>query len=377
MDILTIIGFVIGILAGVFGILTGFVQLMEYFKKRRAPHAESKTSPQNQTTKVDNPFHQTNEWNLEFLSNEQLLDLSRLLDLHFNEGELKSLCFALSIDYENLAGQHKAKKVLELVKRMQRYGNIESLIFECNRLRPKIDWPPLQLTLTPQLDANNLNQTVREARDKYLHDIIEKYSEWKTRFTDLPISLQVTSVSVRPEMGLLIDLPSTINRKLDINEVIRQQKQIIVLGEPGSGKTTLMQKAAYDQSLAALKNESEPIPVLVRLADYTGGEDLIYFINRQVKMLSPILAQQLQNLIRANRIWLLLDGFDEVPIDNFKNSVQQIEEYLSLHTTQTIVITSRLSAYDNNFSLTKVTTQPLDASQRKKIYPQIFARYRG
>ena len=50
--------------------------------------------------------------------------LRQILAERFNEGELRTLCFDLGIDYENLPGQGKADKARELVAYFQRRGDI-------------------------------------------------------------------------------------------------------------------------------------------------------------------------------------------------------------------------------------------------------------
>lgn len=67
-------------------------------------------------------------------------ELRRLLNEHFNTGELQSLCFDLEIDYDGLPGQSKFDKVRELIGYARRYGRIDDLLAECRSLRPAIKW---------------------------------------------------------------------------------------------------------------------------------------------------------------------------------------------------------------------------------------------
>lgn len=59
---------------------------------------------------------------------------------HFNEGELRTLCFDLGVDYEELPGSGKSNKVRELIEYQQRREQLDSLIYECAKLRPTVDW---------------------------------------------------------------------------------------------------------------------------------------------------------------------------------------------------------------------------------------------
>jgi hypothetical protein len=66
--------------------------------------------------------------------------LLQVLVRYYNEGELRTLCFDLGIDYENLGGEGKADKARELVLYGQRYGRLDSIIDYIRRTRPHLDW---------------------------------------------------------------------------------------------------------------------------------------------------------------------------------------------------------------------------------------------
>ena len=65
-------------------------------------------------------------------------DLHRNIEKGFNISEIKTLCFDLHIDYENLEGATKSAKVLSLVRYCQKRKQIDELIALCERQRPHI-----------------------------------------------------------------------------------------------------------------------------------------------------------------------------------------------------------------------------------------------
>jgi len=67
--------------------------------------------------------------------------LLRMLHRYFNISELRSLCFDLGIDYEDLSGENKSDKVRELVAYMDRHGRTSDLLSICKQLRPLVSWP--------------------------------------------------------------------------------------------------------------------------------------------------------------------------------------------------------------------------------------------
>lgn len=79
-----------------------------------------------------------------------------LIDL-FTESELKSLCFELSIDYEELPGNQKNDKARELVLYCKRHALVSPLIRVILRLRPNVTWS-LNLLEIPTLIIDVLSE---------------------------------------------------------------------------------------------------------------------------------------------------------------------------------------------------------------------------
>ena len=69
--------------------------------------------------------------------------LRQLLSIHFDEGELQTLCFDLGVDYESLPGGGKADKERELIEYLERRGRVRELVALGKRLRPDVPWDSL------------------------------------------------------------------------------------------------------------------------------------------------------------------------------------------------------------------------------------------
>jgi hypothetical protein len=72
------------------------------------------------------------------LERRNLAKLHNLLTARFNEGELRTLCFSLGIDYENLLGGGKADKARELIAYCERHGEISDLMDVIEHSRPDV-----------------------------------------------------------------------------------------------------------------------------------------------------------------------------------------------------------------------------------------------
>ncbi len=53
--------------------------------------------------------------------------LRQVLTQYYNEGELRTMCFDMGIDYESIGGRGKGEKVVELVAYAQRYGRLDQI----------------------------------------------------------------------------------------------------------------------------------------------------------------------------------------------------------------------------------------------------------
>jgi hypothetical protein len=98
--------------------------------------------------RVDLSAADENEWQrlVRALSPQRVMDhrdrtrLRQLLMKHFNAEELRTLCFDLGEDYDDLPGEGKANKARELIGHLERCNRIPELVEICSELRPNVSW---------------------------------------------------------------------------------------------------------------------------------------------------------------------------------------------------------------------------------------------
>lgn len=97
-------------------------------------------------------------------------------------------------------------------------------------------------------------------------------------------------------------------------------RRIAVIGEPGAGKTTLLQSIAF--WLFEDKNKNLGLPIWISLADLQGKTLEEYLLQRwlknalEVARVSPEQENALVELFKKERVWLFLDGVDEIAGDS-------------------------------------------------------------
>jgi hypothetical protein len=76
---------------------------------------------------------------------------------HYSDGELRTLCADLGIDYESLPGSGKVDKARELVAYAQRHGRLEELLTTVRHERPHVSLPAHvpPAALAPDAPARN------------------------------------------------------------------------------------------------------------------------------------------------------------------------------------------------------------------------------
>lgn len=69
-----------------------------------------------------------------------LAPLRQNITVRFSDQEIRTLCFDLDVDYEDLPGEGKESKVRELIAYMRRRDRIPELVNYCCEQRPSVDW---------------------------------------------------------------------------------------------------------------------------------------------------------------------------------------------------------------------------------------------
>jgi HEAT repeat protein len=138
-----------------------------------------------------------------------------------------------------------------------------------------------------------------------------------------------------------------LDRLLDRLVTNSEPNRIGIIGEPGSGKTTCLQK------LAAGLLDLQLLPIWISLADLQGKtledyllQDWLKLATRQIAI-APQLQQDFASQFESGRVWLLLDAVDEMAIDAsiaLANIDRQLRGWIgSAH----VILTCRSNVWDS------------------------------
>lgn len=144
--------------------------------------------------------------------------------------------------------------------------------------------------------------------------------------------------------------------------------RLLILGAPGSGKTTVLLQLAQTLIERAENHLSHPVPVLLNLSAWnTGFKDIRSWIILDLKLKYGIRPDIAQKWLDRGRIIPLLDGLDELMSQRQESCIQALNQFLPDWSGTPLVVCCRLDEYqlyDHHLGLNgALVLQPLSDRQ--------------
>lgn len=166
--------------------------------------------------------------------------------------------------------------------------------------------------------------------------------------------------------------PSTLPEETSILEVFDTEEiagKLLILGEPGSGKTTTLLELAKELITRAEKEASQPIPVLFTLSTWKNNKQLIgEWLVAELNFHYGVRADIGRDWLEKRQLLPLLDGLDELEPSRQEVCIRAINQFLQGDTRPTfLIVCSRIEEY--KLSRTKlllngaICLQPLHEQQ--------------
>lgn len=253
----------------------------------------------------------------------------------FNLDEIRVLCLDLGMNYDDLSGSTISTKAASMIAYADRRGQLDQLMVALQRERPSANWP-LPNTLQRHY---TLRRNVRATWIKgVLKQSVTDEIALELKLTLQPHTLTRKVMYVPGQDGALVEK--------DIPTLFAEYGSLLILGEPGSGKTmTLLQLAEFLLDEAE-HNTQLTTPVILNLSSWaTNQTNFTEWLIEELLLQYQLPRNIGKELVQYNRLSYLLDGLDEVAEEARSSCVKSINDFQASHVVS-IAVCSRVSEYE-------------------------------
>ena len=228
------------------------------------------------------------------------------------------------------------------------------------------------------LDQRNRLQMLKQVRLDWIDGVLNQ-SLYKVARIEL--GLEANSDTVEQPLNAIVQVPDRPPTAVPAGTVISQvfddhAGALLILGAPGTGKTTLLLELAEQLLDRAEQDESHPIPVVFNLSSWDVRRyPLSRWLMAELNERSDVPKRLAQRWVETEQIMPLLDGLDEVAVDHRQACVEAINNFRRDHGLLPTAVCSRIADYEALGTKLRlrnaVVVQPLTRAQVQECVERI------
>lgn len=138
------------------------------------------------------------------------------------------------------------------------------------------------------------------------------------------------------------------NQRVSGLDVLSRDANLMVLGKPGSGKTTYLQRLALECNAGTFQEYR--IPVLIKLRDFVDdGREVAYSLKLYLGGCWRLSEEETKSVLDVGGALVLLDGLDEVGGIEGQTIAKQVKQFTRTYSQVQTVITCRTQSQESQF----------------------------
>ena len=255
------------------------------------------------------------------------------------------ICEELNLDWQEMAGLPEARETYDIDALVQevrqlRYDKIQE---QCGTMRMlDIAWPVEVVDIYTEV---NILEEITGQQWREVTDFVQAFDPESDDFNRLGLG----RIRQKRVPGLL---------------AVEQHLKLMVLGKPGSGKTTFLKYVATQCNKGEF--QADKIPIFIQLKDfakYTGNDDselrLLNYISSEFALCRIKDPAPTERILNQGRALILLDGLDEVLEKDDDKVIDAIRKFVNDFRGNQFIITCRIATLkyrfvDENFTEVEV-----------------------
>lgn len=166
----------------------------------------------------------------------------------------------------------------------------------------------------------------------------------------IPLGKEVKEKAVEPSWKCVAPLPSALRELLlhnrNITTLFDATGLLLILGEPGSGKTTTLLELAKGLITRAKDDPTERVPIVLNLSSWEQAQSLEEWIAAELSAKYRIPKSIASTWLAQDYLVPLLDGLDELPSTAQSVCVAAINAFVKSRQPSGLVVCSRLAEYE-------------------------------
>ncbi|MFN7215212.1 NACHT domain-containing protein, partial [Microcystis sp.] len=155
-----------------------------------------------------------------------------------------------------------------------------------------------------------------------------------------------------------------------------QEQYLMVLGDPGIGKSTFLRKVGLEALKGNKGSYQHPLtPVLLELKNFKENEiNIQALIEEEFKICGfPNVEKNISNKLEKGELLILLDGLDEVPTANVYNVIEKIQDFVDRHYKNRFILSCRTAARTHLRQFTDIEIVEFDDQQIQSFIEHWFS----